>query len=220
LRETRTRWRARMTLPHLPILAASLVFWGAMARAEHNPAHVLGLSVRVLSPAMAGAPDSDEHFISSSLQPRPFARSFFAASDMRIMLGNFSLAAFELRTTDRFAELDRELRLEAGAPASIRFGGEPFERKAFDFQRRCLNPCPVGGWGTCALETRAGQDECQAIIGRSLVSSAARRAPMVREVLRLMGSQTTKLPTDVDRGLRLSAMLIRGGGTVGIEARW
>jgi hypothetical protein len=190
-----------MTLPHLPILAASLVFWGAMARAEHNPAHVLGLSVRVLSPALVRGPG-------------------FAASDMPIMLGNFSLAALELRPMDRFAELDRELRLEAGAPASIRFGGEPFERKAFDFQRRCLNPCPVGGWGTCVLETRVGHDECQAIIGRSLVSSAARRAPMVREVLKLMGSQATKLPTDADRGLKLSAMLIRGGGTVGIEARW
>jgi hypothetical protein len=28
------------------------------------------------------------------------------------------------------------------------------------------------------------------------------------------------LPTDVDAGLRLSTGLIRGGGTLGIEARW
>jgi len=72
--------------------------------------------------------------------------------------------------------------------------------------------------GACVLDTRPAQDECQSIVGRSLMSSAARRAPMVREVLRLMGSQATRLPTDVDRSLRLSTMLVSGGGTLGIEA--
>jgi hypothetical protein len=70
------------------------------------------------------------------------------------------------------------------------------------------------------LDARAVQEECQAIAGRTLVSSAARRAPMVREVLKLVGARTTRLPTDADEGLHLSAAFIRGGGTLGIEARW
>jgi hypothetical protein len=118
-------------------------------------------------------------------------------------------SSFELGTSDGFGEFEL-----------ARWAREPFERKVFDFQRRCLNPCPLGGWGTCVLDARVVQDECQAIAGRTLVSAAARRAPVVREVLKLVGSRSTRLPTDVDRGLHLSAALVRGGGTLGIEARW
>ncbi len=115
-------------------------------------------------------------------------------------------------------ELDMEERLtELGL---VSWAREPFERKVYDFERRCLNPCPLGGWGTCVLDARVVHDECQAIAGRTLVSAAARRAPMVREVLKLVGSQTTKLPTDVDRGLQFSAAFVSGGGTFGIVAKW
>jgi hypothetical protein len=116
---------------------------------------------------------------------------------------------FELGTEDRLTE-----------PEFVRWAREPFERKVYDFQRKCLNPCPLGGWGTCVLDSRMVQNECQSIAGRTLVSSAAQRTPMVRDVLKLLGSQTTKLPTEVDRGLRLSPTLVQGGGTLGIEARW
>jgi len=207
--------------PHLRLLAGGLFFWAALARADHNPARVFGLGVRSLSPQLAGDRASEERAEGPQLELRPLiVHRVFVAHNIGIMLASLFPGSLELRAKERFAELESALHIEAGAPASGRFGVEPFERKAFDFQRRCLNPCPLGGWGTCVLDTRAAQEECEAIAGRTLVSAAARRAPIVRDVLKLVGSQTTKLPTDVDRGLQLSAALIRGGGTLGIQARW
>jgi Regulator of chromosome condensation (RCC1) repeat len=116
-------------------------------------------------------------------------------------------------TSKRQIELTTELDFE-------RWAHEPFERKAWDFQRRCLNPCLLGGWGTCEVDARIVRDECQAIAGRSILSTALRRAPMVRDVLKLVGSQAAKMPTDVERGLHFSAAFVRGGGTLGIVARW
>jgi hypothetical protein len=127
---------------------------------------------------------------------------------------------FDFRTSDPKAEFENPLFVELAAPAWGRFGGDPFERKVFDFQRKCLNPCPLGGWGTCAIDTRVTKDECEAIASRTLVSAAARRAPVIRDVLKLVGSRTTSLPTDVDRGLHLAVALVHAGGTLGVEARF
>jgi hypothetical protein len=219
LRETRTRWRARIMTPHRPLLAAGVFLWAALARAERNPAPVLGFGLRTWSPQSTDEQGAAPHAQPVRLEPRrgglPRPHGLFSLFDMTIVL-----ASYDLRTKDRFAELESALFLDARVPPSLRFGGEPFERKTFDFQRRCLNPCPLGGWGTCALEARAVQDECEGIAGRTLVSSAARRAPMVREFMKLVGAKTTKLPTDVERGLKLSTALVQGGGTLGIEARW
>jgi hypothetical protein len=136
----------------------------------------------------------------------------------RVIFGTFYGAALYAPAQDRLVEFATSLADEASVPG--RFGGEPFERRAFDFGRKCFNACPLGGWGACAMETRIKQDECEGIAGRTILSAAARRAPLVRDVLKLVGSRSTALPTDVDAGLRLSTGLIRGGGTLGIEARW
>ena len=219
MRESRTRGRAKVLPPHLSLLAASLVLWATLARAN-PPTALLGIALRP-SEELVSDPLSDEPPQDPRLEVRLLiARPIFVAEDMGILLPRFFHGPFDLRPKDWFAEIERALRIETIEPLSARFGGEPFERKGFDFQRKCLNPCPLGGWGACVLDTRPAQDECQSIVGRSLMSSAARRAPMVREVLRLMGSQATRLPTDVDRSLRLSTMLVSGGGTLGIEARW
>jgi hypothetical protein len=198
----------------------ALLFRDALARADHNPAHVLAFGVRSWSPLAYVLSVSKERAEDLRLElPASVSPDLFVERDTDISLTRIFPYTFELRTQDRFAEVESSLLAEEVLPAG-RFGRETFEHKAFDFQRKCLNPCPLGGWGTCAVATRVAQEDCEAIAGRTLVSAAARRAPMVREILKLVGSKTTKLPTDVDRGLRLSASLFQGGGTLGIEARW
>ena len=97
---------------------------------------------------------------------------------------------------------------------------EPYQRKAFDFQQRCLNTCRIGGWGSCELDTVLKRDDCNGIAARSLISAVARRMPFVSDALRLMGSRSTKLPTDRDPGLSLSAGMVPGGLGMGVEAKW
>jgi hypothetical protein len=197
------------------MVAAGLFFWASLARADHGSGLVLAFALRAWSPHF-GVVQSAEGPLFERWPPGRLV----VGHDSAIVLAGLFQSPFDVRSEERFAELDSALRVEPSTPLSVRFGGEPFERKVFDFERRCLNPCPLGGWGTCVLDIRPIHDECEAIVGRTLVSSAARRAPLVREILRLVGARTTRLPTDVDRGLELSAGLVQGGGTLRIEARW
>ncbi len=202
----------------LRLLTAGVFLWAGLVRAE---------------PMLTGAPRV--RFWSQRIvvaEKRSVERIGEAAPEIGILLAPglayrydgdlFMLATLHgepsARVADFFGAFARAMN-EASVVA--RFGVEPFERRAFDFGRRCFNTCPLGGWGSCVFETRgAKEEECEGIAGRTMVSAAARRAPLVREVLKLVGSRTTSLPTDVDRGLRLSTNLVRGGGTLGVEARW
>lgn len=205
----------------LGLLTTGLFFWSGLMRIGHGPMLTPAPVVRFSSlqnaaveiqPVTHSNPTAVP--IGTVLVPRLVA-TYDGDDFMRAM---FYIGPPNARIVPMLAEFASVLADEANLPG--RFGGEPFERKVFDFGRRCLNTCALGGWGSCAVETRAKQDECEGIAGRTIVSAAARRAPLVRDVLKLVGSRTTALPTDVDAGLRLSTGLIRGGGTLGIEARW
>jgi hypothetical protein len=203
-----------LKIASMSFLVVSPLFWVGRARADHHPAPVLAFALRSWS---------FEAFAVRERLPLGFGSrelELVASRDLGIASSRTIFDFFDFRTSDRMAELENPLFVELGGPAWGRFGGDPFERKAFDFQRKCLNPCPLGGWGTCVIDTRATKDDCEAIASRSLVSAAARRAPLVRDVLKLVGSKTTRLPTDADRGLHLAVALFHGGATLGIEAKF
>jgi hypothetical protein len=205
----------------LRLLTAGLFFWAALARAEHVPMRMLASRARLWSPRIpTGEALPFWRTSANAFESGPLFVPGLREGDEsdRFMFGTFYSAPFGELVQGALGEFT--LALGDDTNPVVRLGGEPFERRAFDFHRKCLNTCRLGGWGSCAVETRAKQDECEGIAGRTLVSAAARRAPLVRDILRLVGSRTTALPTDVELGLHLSAGLIRGGGTLGLEAKW
>jgi hypothetical protein len=199
------------------LFSVALFFWAGLVRAE--PMLTVVPRVRFWSLRFAVAETRSER----AGMAAPVLGALLVPGLLYRYEGNlFTFATWygepNARVEDVLGDFATALGDQASAPPW--FGAEPFEQRAFDFGRRCFNTCRLGGWGSCAMETRAKQDECVGIAGRTLVSAAARRAPLIRDVLKLVGSRTTALPTDVDRGLRLSANLFRGGGTLGFEFRW
>jgi hypothetical protein len=202
----------------------AVLLWSALAHADHTSLPVLGLGVRAWSVQTSGVRMSD---VSAEDASRLLSRRFplepwpWIPSDPGLTLAVISPRSFELETPQRIVTIDDPMLAETGIPPIFRFTAEPHERRLVDFERRCLNPCPLGGWGSCVLDTSTVQSECEGIAGRTLVSAAIRRTPVVRDALKLLGSRAVRVRSDFERGLRLSAALIGGGGgTLAFEARW
>jgi hypothetical protein len=215
----RIRRRSANPFPYLPM---AVLLWSALAHADHTSLPLLGLGLRAWSVQTTGVRVSDVSAESVSRPPSRFPLEPWALMprESGFTLAGMSPGSFEIETPQQLLTIDDPMLAEASIPPTFRFTAEPHERRLFDFQRRCLNPCPLGGWGSCVLDTNTVQSECEGIAGRTLVSAAIRRTPVVRDALKLLGSRAVRVRSDFERGVRLSAALIGGGGTLGVEARW
>jgi hypothetical protein len=211
-------------------LAACISFWGAAARAEHGWGGRLFARVsegarRVTVPEdLPAEPRESKNRDEEAASSRMLLWSPWLSISERRLLPDGYLAVPRLRAPalDALGYIARTLGHVGSLtpPVAGPDANEIFHRRVYDFNRKCFNSCPLGGWSGCTVESRAQQDECQGIAGRTVISAAARRAPLVREFLRLVGSKATAAPTDPRRGVTVAAALVRGGGTLGIEASW